>query len=34
MTDDFTVAVQEGSTLVRLGSALFGMRPGLTAQVR
>jgi PLP dependent protein len=27
MTDDFVVAVQEGSTRVRLGSALFGMRP-------
>jgi pyridoxal phosphate enzyme (YggS family) len=34
MTDDFTVAVQEGSTRVRLGSALFGMRPARTPQVR
>jgi pyridoxal phosphate enzyme (YggS family) len=34
MTDDFIVAVQEGSTRVRLGSALFGMRPARTAQVR
>ena len=31
MTDDFVVAVQEGSTRVRLGSALFGMRPARTA---
>jgi len=30
MTDDFVVAVQEGSTRVRLGSALFGMRPART----
>ena len=30
MTDDFAVAVQEGSTRVRLGSALFGMRPAAT----
>jgi len=34
MTDDFIVAVQEGSTRVRLGSALFGMRPARTPQVR
>jgi len=34
MTDDFIVAVQEGSTRVRLGSALFGMRPVPTPQVR
>lgn len=26
MTDDFTVAVEEGSTMVRLGRALFGPR--------
>lgn len=28
MTDDLEVAVQEGSTMVRLGRALFGPRPG------
>jgi uncharacterized pyridoxal phosphate-containing UPF0001 family protein len=27
MTDDLEVAVAEGSTMVRVGSALFGMRP-------
>ena len=27
MSDDFTVAVEEGSTQVRLGSVLFGPRP-------
>ncbi len=26
MTDDLEVAVQEGSTMVRLGTALFGPR--------
>ena len=34
MSDDFVVAVQEGSTRVRLGSVLFGMRPVATARVR
>ncbi|MEY2445569.1 MAG: dependent protein [Ilumatobacteraceae bacterium] len=34
MSDDFVVAVQEGSTRVRLGSVLFGMRPAPTARVR
>ena len=34
MSDDFMVAVQEGSTRVRLGSVLFGMRPVLTPRVR
>lgn len=34
MSDDFIVAVQEGSTRVRLGSVLFGMRPVLTPRVR
>jgi pyridoxal phosphate enzyme (YggS family) len=34
MSDDFIVAVQEGSTRVRLGSVLFGMRPAATARVR
>ena len=27
MTDDLDVAVEEGSTMVRLGTALFGPRP-------
>jgi pyridoxal phosphate enzyme (YggS family) len=27
MSDDFELAVQEGSTMVRIGSALFGPRP-------
>ena len=27
MTDDFTVAVEEGSTMVRVGRGLFGARP-------
>ena len=34
MSDDFIVAVQEGSTRVRLGSVLFGMRPATTPRVR
>jgi pyridoxal phosphate enzyme (YggS family) len=34
MSDDFVVAVQEGSTRVRLGSVLFGMRPALAPRVR
>jgi pyridoxal phosphate enzyme (YggS family) len=34
MTDDLEVAVQEGSTQVRVGSALFGSRPTLTTLVR
>ncbi|MEO7370589.1 MAG: YggS family pyridoxal phosphate-dependent enzyme [Ilumatobacteraceae bacterium] len=34
MSDDFVVAVQEGSTRVRLGSALFGMRPTAPSRVR
>jgi PLP dependent protein len=29
MTDDFEAAVAEGSTMIRLGRALFGPRPGL-----
>jgi pyridoxal phosphate enzyme (YggS family) len=28
MTDDFEVAVEEGATLVRIGRAIFGDRPG------
>jgi uncharacterized pyridoxal phosphate-containing UPF0001 family protein len=27
MTNDFEVAVEEGSTLVRVGTAIFGSRP-------
>ncbi len=27
MTNDFGIAVEEGSTMVRLGTALFGKRP-------
>ena len=34
MSDDFVVAVQVGSTRVRLGSVLFGMRPVATPRVR
>ena len=34
MSDDFIVAVQEGSTRVRLGSVLFGMRPATSPRVR
>ena len=34
MTDDLEVAVQEGSTQVRVGSALFGERPPASALVR
>ena len=26
--DDFTVAIQEGATLVRIGRAIFGERTG------
>ena len=34
MSDDFVVAVEEGSTQVRLGSVLFGMRPATSPRVR
>ena len=27
MTHDFTVAIEEGSTMVRIGTAIFGSRP-------
>lgn len=33
MTDDLEVAVQEGSTQVRVGSALFGARPPVASRV-
>lgn len=29
MSDDFEVAIEEGSTMVRLGTALFGTRPSI-----
>jgi len=28
MSDDYEVAIEEGATMVRIGSALFGRRPG------
>jgi pyridoxal phosphate enzyme (YggS family) len=28
MSDDFAIAIAEGATMVRIGSALFGARPG------
>ncbi|HEX4007444.1 MAG TPA: YggS family pyridoxal phosphate-dependent enzyme [Acidobacteriaceae bacterium] len=31
MSDDFEIAIEEGSTLVRIGTALFGQRPRPTA---
>jgi uncharacterized pyridoxal phosphate-containing UPF0001 family protein len=34
MSDDLEVAVQEGSTQVRVGSALFGPRPSATSRDR
>ena len=27
MTNDYTVAIEEGATLVRVGTAIFGERP-------
>jgi uncharacterized pyridoxal phosphate-containing UPF0001 family protein len=27
MSDDFEIAIEEGATVVRIGSALFGPRP-------
>jgi hypothetical protein len=32
MSGDFEVAIEEGSTVVRIGSALFGPRPGKAAR--
>ncbi len=32
MSDDFEVAVSEGATMVRIGSALFGPRPSTNSQ--
>jgi uncharacterized pyridoxal phosphate-containing UPF0001 family protein len=34
MSDDLEVAVQEGSTQVRIGSALFGPRPSAVSRDR
>ncbi len=31
MTDDYPIAVEEGATIVRVGRALFGARPGAVA---
>ncbi len=31
MTNDLDIAIREGSTMVRIGTALFGPRPGYTA---
>ncbi len=31
MTDDYEVAVEEGATVIRVGRALFGVRPGAVA---
>jgi uncharacterized pyridoxal phosphate-containing UPF0001 family protein len=31
MSEDFEAAVKEGSTMVRIGSALFGARPRLAS---
>jgi len=28
MSDDFEVAIEEGASIVRVGRALFGARPG------
>ena len=32
MTNDFEVAIEEGATMIRIGSALFGERPSLTTK--
>lgn len=32
MSDDFEVAIEEGSTMVRVGTALFGVRPRAAAE--
>jgi pyridoxal phosphate enzyme (YggS family) len=32
MTDDFEAAIEEGSTIVRIGTAIFGPRPERTAK--
>ena len=32
MTDDYAVAVEEGATVIRVGRALFGTRPGRVAE--
>ncbi len=32
MTNDFEVAIEEGSTMIRVGTAIFGPRPGVDGQ--
>jgi uncharacterized pyridoxal phosphate-containing UPF0001 family protein len=32
MSDDVEIAVEEGATIVRVGTALFGARPAAAAQ--
>ena len=34
MTNDYTVAIEEGATLVRVGTAIFGERKRSTSEVR
>jgi uncharacterized pyridoxal phosphate-containing UPF0001 family protein len=34
MSDDFEAAVEEGATLVRVGSAIFGVRPPVLPSTR
>jgi uncharacterized pyridoxal phosphate-containing UPF0001 family protein len=33
MSDDYMAAIQEGATIVRIGSAIFGTRPKLKPKV-
>jgi uncharacterized pyridoxal phosphate-containing UPF0001 family protein len=30
MSDDYAIAIEEGATMVRIGTALFGARPSKT----
>jgi len=30
MSDDYAIAIEEGATMVRIGTALFGARPSNT----
>ena len=32
MTNDFEVAIEEGATMIRLGTAIFGQRSGLSRE--
>jgi uncharacterized pyridoxal phosphate-containing UPF0001 family protein len=34
MSSDFEVAIEEGATMVRVGTAIFGSRPPLAARPR